>query len=177
MWEQGAGGAVVAAAVLKGMCMWTATMLSTPISSSSNNSMHNDLSKRDRSHRSKMSHFCAAYVMNAWPRLREQLIAGQRQQLTGREDMSQDCVHSLLHVVKAFVVHCCRCCCDTSHFHSEKGPIGMINVWISPPPSAAAAAAASCRNRCMIAQVRTTPLPPSCLSFHVAPTCVFFRRR
>jgi hypothetical protein len=159
MWEHGAGGAVVAAAVLKGMCLWMSTMLLVPISSSNSSSTNNDLLKRDRSHRTKLSHFCAAHVMSAWPKLREYVIAGQRQQLAGCEDMSQDCVCKLLDAVKAFVVQCCRCCCDTSHFHSEKGPIGTINLWISPPPSAAAAAA--CRTHCMIAQVRTLPLPPS----------------
>ena len=127
MWEEGAGGAVVAAAVLRGLCVWMSGMMCTP-SSSGGSSATNDMIKRDRSHRMKIAGICSQYVMVSWVKIRGKLMMHQKQD---GADMFQDCLRSLLDDVKFFVCQCCQWTCDLSQFHSENGPMGVINSWIS----------------------------------------------
>jgi hypothetical protein len=90
--------------------------------------------KRDRSHRTKMSNFCNLHVVTSWVKIRARLLS--QQQHNGPEDSQHDSLRRLLDYVKLFVRQCCHWACDTSHFHSEKGPIGTINSWILPVTSA-----------------------------------------
>lgn len=136
MWERGAGESLLASEVLRGMSDWMKSIMHTPIAVSSNSdksSFNSDMLKRDRSHRVKMSSFCNLHVMTSWVKIRDRLLS--QQQHFGLTESSHDSLRRLLDDVQSFVRQCCYWACDISHFHSETGPIGMINSWISAEPS------------------------------------------
>lgn len=145
MWEEGAGGAIIASAVLQGLCVWMSGMMCTPISGGGS-SASNDMTKRDRSHRTCIATICSQKVMVSWVKIRGKLVTHEKQDA---EDMHQDCLRSLLDDVKLFVCQCCRWTCDISQFHSENGPMGVINSWISSCSSS------PCNGAGIVAQARS----------------------
>ncbi len=119
---------MIAGGVLGGMSLWIRGMMCTPCvttnaissssssSTSSSNSSNMEMLKRDRSHRSKMSHFCGEFVMETWFKLNERLDAQQQQQQQQQQqataDIEQEVLRRLLDDIKV-IVHVQSSCTNT----------------------------------------------------------------
>jgi hypothetical protein len=178
VWEDGAGEMFVAAAVLRGFCVWMNQMMTTP-SCGSNSAMNSDVMKRDRSHRTKLAYLCGNCVFGIWSKLHHQLVMQQQQQQQQQQqhefpDLHADELRQFFSDVKSFVRICCMCVCDTLHFHSTNGPVGIINSWTGVPGTRGVMAVHAVETMLEGCNLRSLTITPALhrLSLKLISTCM-----